>query len=49
MTLCYWTYQNGDCYYDTGCGKAWSFETGDIKENGVKFCPFCGGRIQEVS
>lgn len=43
---CRWTYDETSEHYDTGCGKAWCFMEDGIEENGVKFCPFCGGFIQ---
>lgn len=35
-----------DPYYGTSCGHEWQFIDGDVAENGVKFCPFCGGEIE---
>lgn len=43
---CTWTYDE-DGPWETGCGRAWEFIDGDVAENGVKYCPFCGGRIWE--
>lgn len=44
---CTWRYMDwpseGD--YDTECGMSWSFSAGTIEDNGVKFCPKCGGKI----
>lgn len=33
--------------YVTGCERAWEFVDGDLSENGVRYCPFCGGRVTE--
>ena len=43
---CKWVYEHVGWYYTTECGQTWSFESGGIKDNNVKFCPFCGGRIK---
>lgn len=48
-TLCVWTLDDHDGSYDTSCGETWEFTTGTIKDNRVKFCPYCGGRIKEAS
>lgn len=29
------------------CGMPWWFEDGGIKDNGMKFCPNCGGNIKQ--
>lgn len=43
---CKWTpWTDTGAIYDTECGGAWTFESGDIDDNGVNFCPFCGGKI----
>ena len=34
-----------DPYYESACGKVWQFIDGDLSENGVSYCPFCGGKI----
>jgi len=36
-----------DCYH-TGCKNAFTILAGDALENEFRFCPFCGGRIEEV-
>ncbi len=46
VTECTWEYDEDDGYYATECKHGWYFETGTLKENNVKFCPFCGGRIR---
>jgi hypothetical protein len=35
--------------YETSCGKVWQFIDGGLSENSLKFCPFCGGRVKDVS
>jgi hypothetical protein len=44
---CHWSYDVTTEHYDTSCDKAWCFMDGCIEDNGVKFCPFCGGTIIE--
>ena len=44
---CEWL-DDEDCVYQTECGRAWQFVDGSVAENGVKFCPFCGGRVVEA-
>ncbi len=46
---CRWTQQDEDMggQFATECGKLWMFTTDGIKENGAKFCPYCGGSITE--
>ena len=44
---CLWTYQDIEDYWDTECQKAFTISEGTPKENGFKFCPFCGKVIQE--
>lgn len=47
---CEWKYDPTHYKYDTTCGEAWQFSNdGDVAENCVKFCPFCGGRINEAA
>lgn len=46
---CKWTlWADGGLIYDTECGNGWMFEAGDIADNGVKFCPYCAGKIDAV-
>ena len=44
---CRWVFDE-DGPYETGCGRAWQFIEDGVKENGVRFCPFCGGEIIEA-
>lgn len=49
--VCKWKYMDWPCSssdYDADCGLSWSFVDGDMKDNGVKFCPGCGGAIEFV-
>jgi len=40
---------DSDGYYQTECINGWSFDNGGIKENGLVYCPYCGGIIIENS
>lgn len=47
---CKWSPLDEDCpgAYETSCGEAWEFSDGGIEDNSkTKFCPFCGGQIEE--
>lgn len=45
---CPWKYDRVHEKYDTGCGHGWEFSNdGDVKDNGLVFCPFCGGKVTE--
>ena len=46
--ICEWTYNSFDDMYDTKCGEGFFFETGNIEENNMRFCPFCGNRIKAI-
>lgn len=39
-------FDEGD--YTTGCGQPHFFSEGEIKENGYKYCPYCGKQIEEA-
>jgi len=45
---CQWAYDETREVYITSCDHAWMFIDDGIVENGVKYCPFCGGFINEV-
>lgn len=48
---CAWTNGEEDesgHYWNAGCGDGFWLEDGDPDENGMKFCPYCGGRIAQV-
>jgi DNA-directed RNA polymerase subunit RPC12/RpoP len=46
---CTWINNDDDpCYYETSCGEAFNFFTGEVKENGFKFCPYCGSKIDTI-
>lgn len=46
---CCWNYDEDDEYWDTGCGEAFCVMEGTPKDNRMKFCPYCGRRIQQES
>lgn len=46
--VCVWRYMDwpeSESDFDTECGQGWCFNEGDVKQNGVHFCPHCGGRV----
>jgi len=49
MNECIWTLEDpeNERYYETDCEEAFFFSVGGIKENRVKYCPFCGKKIRE--
>ncbi len=38
---------DGDVSWDTECGQKFCFIDGGPKENGMKFCCYCGGELIE--
>lgn len=34
--------------YETSCKNAWEFTEGNLKDNEISFCPYCGKRIEEI-
>jgi hypothetical protein len=44
--VCKWQEDDPDFgTWRTGCGHLWQFNTGGPKENGTKFCQYCGGAL----
>lgn len=45
---CVWTHitDYDQDYWETACGQAWEFTDGGPQENGLKFCGYCGCRLQ---
>lgn len=35
--------------YDGACGVKWILLEGSLKDNGMKFCPRCGGRVTQIN
>ena len=44
--VCEWKEDDIDGKWDTACGESHSFESGGPEENGHKFCPYCGRKLQ---
>ena len=42
---CLWSQDTVDDFYETSCGNAWQFTNDGPKENGCKFCMYCGKPI----
>jgi hypothetical protein len=42
---CEWEW--GDCYWDTGCGRAFEFNDGTPTDNDFRYCPYCGKELVE--
>lgn len=42
---CIWTDQGE--MWETSCGNAWCFNVDGPRENGVKFCPYCGNHLKQ--
>lgn len=45
---CVWQ-ENEDGYYDTTCGNAFVMESGTPRENGMRWCCYCGRRMHDVA
>jgi hypothetical protein len=43
---CIWR-EDSDGYYETVCGRHYATNAGTLKDNGIRFCPFCGREIKE--
>lgn len=43
--VCLWA--EDDVCWMTSCGNAWGLITGTPVQNGMKFCPFCGKKLEE--
>jgi hypothetical protein len=48
MSKCIWTEQYQGEVWETACGHAFFFDSGDIDENEFSFCPFCGLTIEAI-
>ena len=47
VASCDWKYDCVDDYYDTECGNAYCLTDGTLTDNDHRYCPFCGGLIDE--
>lgn len=49
---CVWEYVeylSGLCIWETECGNSFQFDNdGGPLTNGMKFCPYCGARLNEL-
>jgi len=46
---CEWREDRTGEFWHTGCGEAFFFDTYGPKENGQKFCAYCGKRLIEAT
>ncbi len=44
---CKWNEQEFADYWETDCGDAFCFTDGGPKDNHMKFCCYCGKKLQE--
>lgn len=47
MSSCTWLYEDESDYYETACGKAFTFTNERLEESRFKFCPYCGKQIKQ--
>ena len=48
-TGCKWAAEDMDnSYWESSCGGSWEFNDGGVQDNGLKYCPFCSGKIIEA-
>lgn len=45
--VCLWAEQEEGSYWQTGCDHAFTLMDGSPQDNGMKFCPYCGGHLIE--
>lgn len=48
MSDCRWVYDEHCFKWDTSCGGAFQFIDDGPKENGMKFCPYCGRTLVAI-
>lgn len=46
---CIWTEDDDTGAYDTACGNKHLFIEGTPRENGYRFCPYCGGALMDAA
>ena len=44
---CLWTENNDHEYWESACGRAWTFEDSTPKKNGMKYCCYCGKSLRQ--
>lgn len=47
VLVCVWTYSEGEDAWDSACGEKWIFIEGNLTENRVRFCHWCGKPVTE--
>lgn len=47
LNICIWN-EIEDGYYETGCGDSFYLEQGNPDENRMKFCCFCGDKLEYI-
>lgn len=49
-TACHWRLDDPDRgIWETGCGHAFQFTADGPRENGARFCCYCGKRLEEIN
>lgn len=43
---CEWQYDEWHNNWNTGCGEAHVFIADGPRQNGYKYCPYCGGKLE---
>jgi hypothetical protein len=47
---CGWNLAEEDCdYWSTTCEEEFTLNEGTLKENRVRYCPFCGRKIKDIT
>jgi hypothetical protein len=46
--FCPWVYNETDDFYETSCNNGWMFTEGTVKQNKVRFCPYCGKLVVAI-
>ena len=44
--VCHWKHDDDTSSWDTTCDNKFQFTNDGPKENGMKFCPYCGGTLK---
>lgn len=46
---CEWLQDEWDNSYDTSCGNKYEIIDGTPEHNGMKFCTYCGGKLEAIT